>query len=54
MDSEEHGSEDQKRQNDLRDSLQATFARRKKAVQSVTRNPSHFQQVAPDIEILTP
>ena len=31
-----------------------TFARRKNAVQIVTRNPSHFQHVAPDIEILTP
>jgi predicted nucleic acid-binding protein len=36
------------------DSLHATFARRKKAVQIVTRNPSHFLHVAPDIEILTP
>jgi predicted nucleic acid-binding protein len=36
------------------DSIHATFARRKKAVQIVTRNPSHFQHVAPDIEILTP
>lgn len=36
------------------DSLHATFARRKKAVRIVTRNPSHFEQVAPDIEILTP
>ena len=36
------------------DSLHATFARRKKSVQIVTRNPSHFQHVAPDIEILTP
>ena len=36
------------------DSLHATFARRKTAVQIVTRNPSHFQHVAPDIEILTP
>jgi predicted nucleic acid-binding protein len=36
------------------DSLHATFARRKKAVQIVTRNPSHFRHVAPDIEILTP
>lgn len=36
------------------DSLHATFARRKKAKQIVTRNPSHFQHVAPDIEILTP
>jgi predicted nucleic acid-binding protein len=36
------------------DSLHATFARRKRAVQLVTRNPSHFQHVAPDIAILTP
>jgi len=36
------------------DSLHATFTRRKKAAQIVTRNPSHFQHVAPDIEILTP
>lgn len=36
------------------DSLHATFARRKKATQIVTRNPSHFEHVAPDIEILTP
>ena len=36
------------------DSLHATFAHRKKAVRIVTRNPSHFQHVAPDIEILTP
>ena len=36
------------------DSLHATFARRKKALQIVTRNPSHFEHVAPDIIILTP
>lgn len=36
------------------DSLHATFARRRKAVRIVTRNPSHFEHVAPDIEILTP
>jgi hypothetical protein len=36
------------------DSLHATFARRKKAVQIVTRNLSHFQHVPPDIDILTP
>ncbi len=36
------------------DSLHATFARRKKATHIVTSNPSHFQHVAPDIEILTP
>lgn len=36
------------------DSLHATFARRKRAVRIITRNPSHFQHAAPDIEILTP
>lgn len=36
------------------DSLHATFARRKKASKIVTLNPSHFQHVAPDMEILTP
>jgi predicted nucleic acid-binding protein len=36
------------------DSVHATFARRKKAARIVTRNPSHFHHVAPDIEILTP
>jgi predicted nucleic acid-binding protein len=36
------------------DSLHATFARRRKAVRILTRNPSHFAHVAPDIEILTP
>jgi hypothetical protein len=36
------------------DYFHATFARRKKAARIVTRNPSHFQHVAPDIEILTP
>lgn len=36
------------------DSLHATFARRRKAARIVTRNPSNFQHVAPDIEILTP
>jgi predicted nucleic acid-binding protein len=36
------------------DSLHATFARRKHATQIVTRNPSHFQHVAPDIVILAP
>lgn len=36
------------------DALHATFARRKKASQIVTLNPSHFYHVAPDIEILTP
>ncbi|MDQ6626173.1 MAG: PIN domain-containing protein [Verrucomicrobiota bacterium] len=36
------------------DSLHATFARRKRAKRIVTRNPSHFVHVAPDVEILTP
>jgi predicted nucleic acid-binding protein len=36
------------------DSLHATYARRKGAKQIVTRNPSHFVHVAPDMEILTP
>ena len=36
------------------DSLHAAFARRKQALQIVTLNPSHFQHVAPDMEILTP
>jgi predicted nucleic acid-binding protein len=36
------------------DSLHATFARRKKAARIVTRNPSHFVHVAPDVQILTP
>ena len=36
------------------DSLHATFARRKKAVRIVTRNPSHFHHVAPDMEIVIP
>ena len=35
------------------DSLHATFARRKKAIQIITLNPSQFQHVAPDIGILT-
>jgi hypothetical protein len=35
------------------DSLHATFARRKGAQSMVTRNPSHFAHVAPDVEILT-
>ena len=36
------------------DSLHATFARRKRAVRIATRNPTHFEHVAPDIEILIP
>lgn len=36
------------------DSLHATFARRMGARRIVTRNPSHFAHVAPDLEIFTP
>jgi predicted nucleic acid-binding protein len=36
------------------DSLHATFARRKRAKHIVTRNPSHFAHVAPDVQILVP
>ena len=36
------------------DSVHATFARRKGVKRIVTRNPSHFAHVAPDVEILTP
>lgn len=36
------------------DFLHATFARRKGAERIVTRNPSHFAHVAPEVEILTP
>src|SRR3954469_10050702 len=36
------------------DSLHATFARRKGAKRVVTRKPSHFAHVAPELEILTP
>ena len=36
------------------DSLHATFARRMGARRIVTRNPSHFEHVAPDIEIVIP
>lgn len=36
------------------DALHATFARRKGAKRVVTRNPSHFAHVAPELEILTP
>jgi predicted nucleic acid-binding protein len=36
------------------DSLHATFARRKGAKRIVTRNPSHFAHVAPEVEIWTP
>jgi len=36
------------------DSLHATFARRKKVKRILTRNPSHFIHVAPEVEILTP
>jgi predicted nucleic acid-binding protein len=36
------------------DALHATFARRKGAKRIITRNPSHFSHVAPELEILTP
>jgi predicted nucleic acid-binding protein len=36
------------------DSLHATFARRKGVRRIVTRNPSDFTHVAPEVEILTP
>ncbi len=36
------------------DSLHATFARRMGCKRVVTRNPSHFAHVAPDLEILSP
>lgn len=36
------------------DSLHATFARRKGAKCVITRNPSHFAHVSPELEILTP
>src|SRR6267378_7105444 len=36
------------------DSIHATFARRKGARRVVTRNPSHFAHVAPELEILSP
>jgi len=36
------------------DSLHATFACRKRAKKIITRNPSHFAHVAPDVEIITP
>ncbi len=36
------------------DALHATFARRNNASKIVSLNPSHFQHVAPDMEILTP
>lgn len=36
------------------DSLHATFARRSGAQRVVTRNPSHFAHVAPELEILAP
>jgi predicted nucleic acid-binding protein len=34
--------------------LAEMFALRKRATQIVTRNPSHFAHIAPDLEILTP
>lgn len=36
------------------DSLHATFARRNDVKRIVTRNPSHFTHVAPEVQILTP
>jgi predicted nucleic acid-binding protein len=36
------------------DALHADFARTRGARTVVTRNPSHFEHVAPDLEILTP
>ena len=36
------------------DSLHATFARRRSARRIVTRNPGHFEHVAPDLEIVIP
>jgi predicted nucleic acid-binding protein len=36
------------------DLLHATFARRKQATRVITRNPSHFAQVAPELEVVVP
>ena len=36
------------------DSLHATFARHRSAGRIVTRNPGHFEHVAPDLEIIVP
>jgi predicted nucleic acid-binding protein len=36
------------------DSLHATYSRRNSARRVVTRNPSNFQHVAPDLEIVIP
>jgi predicted nucleic acid-binding protein len=36
------------------DLLHATFARRKGATRVITRNPSHFAHVAPELEIVVP
>ena len=36
------------------DSLHATFARRKEAKRIITRNPSHFAHVAPELEVIVP
>jgi len=36
------------------DSLHATFARRKGANRIVTRNPSHFAHMAPELEVVAP
>jgi predicted nucleic acid-binding protein len=36
------------------DSLHATFARRRGVKRIVTRNPSHFVHVAPELQVVTP
>jgi predicted nucleic acid-binding protein len=36
------------------DSLHATFARRRSAKRIITRNPGHFEHLAPDLEIIVP
>lgn len=36
------------------DSLHATFARHKQCRRVITRNPSHFVHVAPDLEVVVP
>jgi predicted nucleic acid-binding protein len=36
------------------DSLHATFARRKRAKRVITRNPSHFAHVAPELAVVVP
>jgi hypothetical protein len=36
------------------DALHSTFARSKRAMRIITRNPAHFVHSAPELEILTP